>query len=437
MTELLWHLYVYKNRLRASWSELDRFNSLDPQAARHEIGSRLLAQLRYFASREDALPGWKEAARARDVEDLWRIWPSLPIMRKADLVNRFDPLEMQRRFHIRGLVKATGGSTGEPTRFLHDPRMVDIGVATATYARLRLGWRPKLKTICVWGSQRDVRQRSTLRQKLLLKMQNESVVDGYSLGLHTVDAVTRIMKTHPTVAIYGFSSMLEFVARELKAGGIDRFRGRVSVAWNGGEMLLESQSDIFEEVFGVRILNWYGGRELSVMAYQQKPKGPLYVLRPYLFAEIVDENDKPVAPGEVGRLVWTSTVCRGTPFLRYDIGDLATASSENQNESGIFGLQQLHGRTAGLLTLPSGKTINCLYWNHLLKDFPEVTQFQVAVQSGQTVELRLKGQPFSPSREQELRHILNQLLVDVPVAINWLDQIPLTRDGKLVQVVQE
>jgi phenylacetate-CoA ligase len=201
-------------------------------------------------------------------------------------------------------------------------------------------------------------------------------------------------------------------------------------------MLFESQSETFRRAFGVPILNCYGGRELSVMAYQPMNSAKLHLLRPFLFAEIVGEDGRPAAPGESGRLLWTSTVCKGTPFLRYEVGDLAAYAAKDQDESGIRALEQIHGRIAGLLRLPGGKTINCLYWNHLFKECPEVKQFQVAVRGERELYIRLRGTRFSADREASVLRLI-QDFTGMPASIAWVDRIPLTPQGKLVQVVHE
>ncbi|HEX8430418.1 MAG TPA: hypothetical protein VF625_03990, partial [Longimicrobium sp.] len=184
--------------------------------------------------------------------------------------------------------------------------------------------------------------------------------------------------------------------------------------------------------------NFYGGRELSAMAFQPAAGLPLRVLRPLLHVEVVDEAGRPVGPGETGRLLWTSTVCGGTPFLRYAVGDLGVYTDDGRDESGIHTLAELHGREAGLVRLPNGRTINSLYWNHLFKDFPEVEQFQVAwLRDATEVELRLRGTAFSPEREAHLRRIAALVLETIPLELRWVERIPLTAQGKLVQVVRE
>jgi phenylacetate-CoA ligase len=263
------------------------------------------------------------------------------------------------------------------------------------------------------------------------------MVDGYALTAGTVDRVLGLLKLHHPVAIYGFTSMLEHVARDTVRRGLKPPLGWVAAAWNGGEMLYPEQAELFLQAFGTRLRNFYGSRELGAMAYEDAETGRMIPLRPFLFVEVLDQEGRPAAPGVLGRLIWTHTVCRGTPFLRYDCGDIGCYAAGDVDESGIRALQQLHGRSAGLLKLDDGTSISCLFWNHLFKEYAEIDQFQVVIQARRSLELRLRGRGLSPERERQLSETVRNVLGDWAIRTRWLDSIPLTRQGKLEQVIRE
>jgi phenylacetate-CoA ligase len=434
-SKLWWRRHVARHA--CAWDELEEFPALPPDRQRAALAARLLQQIQYFGAREDALPEWREAARVRDAGELWRLWPSLPVMNKATLQSRFEPREMAARFGLQGRVDSTGGSTGEPTHFFHDTAMLRATEAALFRTRLRLGWKPGMPTIIVWGSERDIGKHVGLRNRTADTLFRNHLIDGYHINRGTVARVLDIMRREAPVAIYGFTSMLHFVAEETLAMKAAPRPGSVRAAWNGGEMLFPEQVSVFRSAFGVPILNRYGGRELSQMACQYKEGGPLHILRPWLFMEVLDDRGRPVGPGESGRLVWTSTVCRGTPFLRYDIEDLGVYDREHETEAGIAALRELQGRVASLLQLPDGRKINNIYWNHLFKEFAEVQQFQVTLTREGGLRLLLKGEGFAAGREERVRGTLRGFLGELPVSISWVDKIPLTAQGKLVQVVRE
>jgi phenylacetate-CoA ligase len=435
LSRLWWRRYLSRNS--SPWRELQEFPALPPDARRQLMASRLLAQLQYFGRRDDALPEWREAASLRDPEEVWRIWPQLPVISKPMLASRFPAAELAGRFHLAGRVDGSGGSTGEPTRFFHDTPMLFASVALDVFTRRRMGWRPGMPAIIVWGSERDIGRATPLRPRLHNWLLGNYLVDGYRFDEATTARVLLLIERHKPVAIYGFTSLLEQLARSVVASGRVPPPGAVRTAWNGGEMLFPEQSDWFRRAFGVPILNRYGGREVSALACQSTPDGPLEIMRPWQFVEIVDEKGDPAPPGVPGRVLWTSTVCRGTPFLRYDSGDLASWSPGGIDEAGLAAFDRLHGRVASTMQLPDGTVVSNLYWNHLFKEFHEVQRFQVVLRHDGGIRLLLTGAGFTPEREAALRAILRGFLGGPQIGIEWVERIPLTSQGKLIQVVRE
>lgn len=435
-SRLYWRRFLRRNA--SAWTDLDVFPACDPARQRRELARRLLDQIRYFGGRADALPEWREAARITDPDELWRVWTGLPVLTKRMLCDCFPAQEMRDRFGLQGRISSTGGSTGEPLRFFHDTAMIRTILARDVYTRLRMGWRFGMPVITVWGSERDIgRETGSRRSRTTAKLLRTYLVDGYQLSQTTVDRVVHLVRAHAPVALNGFTSMLEFVARAVVEQRIPLLPGSVCVAWNGGETLFPEQGRIFQQAFGAPLLNRYGGRELSTLACQFEVGGPLQVLRPWLFLEVLRDDGRPADPGESGRLVWTSTVCRGTPFLRYDMEDLGVFASAHQSESGIAALDQLHGRQSGILQLPDGRVVSNLYWNHLFKEFAEVRQFQVVLKRNGEIWISLVGNGLTEAREAELRRTMSHLLKATPVKLIWTEQIPRTTQGKLVQVLRE
>jgi phenylacetate-CoA ligase len=438
---LYWQRYRRQYDLDGFEDAVGSFRRATPAEARRTMAGRLRDQLRYFARRPDALPAWRDAAAIADLDELWRVWPFLPVLTKHDLQSRYSARAL-RALEVDGVADATGGSTGEPTTFIHDAAFKRLLGAVTVFTRQELGWRPGLPTVCVWGAQRDIGQGlkgwRKLRHDVTSHLSRLHEVDGFSLTDETARRVyDRLIACRRGAAIYGFSSMLEHVARVVQRERWPVPHGLVRTAWNGGEMLHDAQVRLFESVFGVPILDNYGGRELGTIATQREVHGPLHIVRPFVFVELVGDDGLPVAPGQPGRVLLTSTACRGTPFLRYDVGDLASASADSVDEAGVARLDTLLGRTASVLRLPSGATIQNIYWNHLFKEFDEVTQFQVRLKPDGSIALSFVGRGFGAQREAGLRRTLADFLGSIPVQIAWVDAIPATRLGKRLQVVVE
>lgn len=426
LSRLFWARYLRRNACPP--------DELDARMTRQLVASRLLSQIQYFGARADALPEWKEAARISDPEELWRIWPTLPVMTKAMLRAQFPAAAMGERFGLAGRVDSTGGSTGEPMHFFHDLAMMQSSNALGDWTARRMGWRRGMATVIVWGSERDIGRDVPWKTRMHYALSRQVLLDGYHLTAQTAERAVDAIRAHGPVAFYGFTSMLAEIARLTLAAGLPVPPGGVAVAWNGGEVLTSAQSELFRQAFGVPIFNRYGSREMGSIACQFQAGGPLMVARPWYHVEVVDDDGRPAS---TGRILVTSTVCRGAPFLRYQIEDIATVDPAQVDEAGIAGLAQIEGRLAGLLDLSNGRRISNLFWNHLAKEFPEIHQFQVILRADDTLRLSFRGLGFTPAREQAIQQALSHLLDGVVYEIAWVDKIPLTSRGKLLQVVNE
>ena len=138
-------------------------------------------------------------------------------------------------------------------------------------ARQALGWpRGCRRSACGAPSATSARASPVIdacRHDLTNRLSRLREVDGFALTEETARRVhgQLLASGGGGAAIYGFSSMLDHVARVVQERGWRVPAGLVRVAWNGGEMLHDEQVTRFREVFGVPILNYYGGRELGTI----------------------------------------------------------------------------------------------------------------------------------------------------------------------------
>lgn len=437
LSEVYWSLYFAKSKAAVYWRELDSFSDLNPAQRKQRLSEMLLAQVRYFGYRRDALPEWREAAGVTSPLELWEIWQHLPILTKIDIQDRYIPEEIRDAFGVNGIINQTGGSTGEPTRFLWDSESIKRRAAAQYYCWKKFGWRPGTPTVCLWGSPRDLGLAANRRFKWLTNLRNVRTVAGFAFDSSTVEQTKAFLNRHEQVAIYGYTSLLDQLARALQDQRYVVPENKVVAAWSGAEAVEREQAERFEDVFGTRIRNQYGGREFGAIAFEDGNNGPLKLLRPNVFIEIVDDAGRPCGPGEVGRILITTLHGRGTPFLRYENGDLGRYDISDLDESGIGALASIEGRKSGLVRLKNNRVVHNTFWGMLIKEFPQVKQFQVRQHRDQSIVIRLRGERLSDEDEQRLRGLVGNMVMDTPFRLEWVDKIPLTREGKLIQVHSE
>ena len=112
------------------------------------------------------------------------------------------------------------------------------------------------------------------------------------------------------------------------------------------------------EEFGVELIRAgaYGSNDAGPLGYQcPHCVGNVYhVLSQTQYLEIVDqEEDRPVAPGEAGRLIFTSLARRGQKVARYEIGDMGRWVTEPCPCSRQSPRFELLGRTGDLFRAPN------------------------------------------------------------------------------------
>jgi phenylacetate-coenzyme A ligase PaaK-like adenylate-forming protein len=140
--------------------------------------------------------------------------------------------------------------------------------------------------------------------------------------------VAEALVAHRADTLFGMPSYLW----QLLHAEADRLRayGGIRKVFYGGEHFTAEQRRVLTDDFGVEVIRSaaYGSTDLGPLGYQCASSGGSvhHVLTDLHTLEILDpREDRPVAPGEPGRLVFTSRARTGQRLERYEIGDLGRA----------------------------------------------------------------------------------------------------------------
>ncbi|MFE0047788.1 aldehyde dehydrogenase family protein [Streptomyces albireticuli] len=138
-------------------------------------------------------------------------------------------------------------------------------------------------------------------------------------------ATAEMLVAYEVDTLFGMPSYLWQLLHE-QAGPL-RAYGGIRKIFYGGEHFTAEQRRTLTEEFGVEVVHsiTYGSTDLGPLGYQcTESTGSVHHLHADLHTlEILDTDaDRPVAPGETGRLVFTTHARRGQHLGRYVIGDL-------------------------------------------------------------------------------------------------------------------
>lgn len=357
----------------------------------------------------------------------------LPVMTKRDLRRLWPQLNNVLLARPDVYSYSTGGSTGEPVKFLRS-QLQDRLAGGAEYAMHQiLGWRPGMARLCLWGSERDIDRAEHESRGLRGWLQDTTIFGAFAPGEAEYQQFAEAVWERPGCAVYGFTSLLVECARVMLERGWELGPGHVAAAWVGAESLADAQREVFREAFGVPLRDHYGSRECSSVA-AECAQGCRHI-NPRYIVEVADpETHEALPAGETGSLLVTDLFNDVTPLIRYEIGDIG-AIEWRDCDCGRRGpcLTELAGRVAALFTLPSGKKVSALFFNHLLKEYPVVHQFQVLRTGADQFDLRYRGGELEAQTRQRLTEVVSRLLEGARVTLTKVDELDRGPSGKLIQ----
>ena len=208
---------------------------------------------------------------------------------------------------------------------------------------------------------------------------------------------------------------------------------------SGSEVIGPDLRDLVRRVFGLDLFASYGAVETGTIALQCSEYEHYHVQAEVTLVEVLDDEGKPCAPGEIGTVVVTPLQGFASPLLRYVIGDRALVGAPCPCGRPHPVLQQVLGRTRDQVVLPSGMRRNCYCGVLALWQFGDIRQFQIVQKTFHDLEVRLVvRRPLTEEIKAEVaRRIRAALSEHFSVAFTYHDSIPLPPSGKFQDVVCE
>jgi len=137
-----------------------------------------------------------------------------------------------------------------------------------------------------------------------------------------------ISRAQPTV-IVAVPSFLRVIAEKARETGFDLSNCSVKKAVCIGEpvrgqaLSLNAPGRVIETAWGARVYSTYGVTELSNSLCECDAGAGGHLHHEQLHIEILDDNGRPVAGGEIGEIVATTFGVEAMPLIRYRTGDCA------------------------------------------------------------------------------------------------------------------
>jgi phenylacetate-CoA ligase len=240
----------------------------------------------------------------------------------------------------------------------------------------------------------------------------------------------RLAEFRPDVVV-SYAGTLELLARRLGRADAPRVRPRAVVS--SAEPLGPRRRRLVEAAFGCPVFDRYGTREVGVVAAECPRHEGLHVNARHLWLEIVDDDGRPLPPGETGRVVITDMRNRQMPLLRYALDDRAAAiAAPCPCGRTLPRITPVAGRTTDVVLCPSGRVLTEVPFERALEAEGGVEQFRLVQPEPRRLRVELVAPGLPDDRLAALGATFDGWLAsELAVEVVRRERLAPTAAGKL------
>jgi phenylacetate-CoA ligase len=193
-----------------------------------------------------------------------------------------------------------------------------------------------------------------------------------------------------------------------------------------GEVVTPEIRDAVRHAFGARIIDRYSCEEGGWLAFQCPRHDHLHVAAASVHLEIVGDDNRPVKPGEEGRVLITPLHGYAQPLIRYDLGDRAVAGEACDCGLTLPVIRQVLGRERSFIAVPGGGLRLARLTGEYWRAVAPVDEYRVVQYRDGVIEAFVTAaRPLTPTEigaaEAMLRQVLHPGLETVVTQVATID----------------
>jgi phenylacetate-CoA ligase len=338
----------------------------------------------------------------------------------------------------------TGGSTGEPVRFLQDRVYQTSALATTMLFYEWAGVPHGASHIKLWGAPRDLGSGSVARRRRVADwLFNRVTLDAFDMSELTMRRYAETISSSRPACLEGYANALYELAICVERLGLHMNAPGAIVSSAG--TLLPHMRERIEETFGAEVFDRYGTREVSGIAAECDRHEGLHIFGETAVVEVVDEDGRAVGEGEEGDVLVTNLHNYTMPLIRYRIGDIAVRGADRCSCGRPYPLlERVVGRTESCIHRRDGGVVLAEFLIYVVgQEYNDgsIGRFQVvqeALDSITVIIVPVEGTgERALAREDEMRARIQQVVGDCEVRFVLVDHIDPTPTGKHRYVVNK
>ena len=418
----LYNTHLYRQRHRGEYKHYQRyfkdFDTADENEIALEAARRQAAFLQWATEKSP----WYAPHRGKPLHEF-------PILEKEQLLANME--QIRTLDEKDGIVSLTGGTTGASMKVVYHPEDMQERFALKDHFRGRYGYRLGRKV--AWFSGKSLIRPSDLESGRIWRDDHINRIRFFStfhIGARHFDAYWRALQAFQPDYIVGFpSSVLDLcaLARERGLG----YEGKVDTFFPTAETVLPMHRELIPSMLGCRVVDQYAASEGAPFILQC-PEGSLHIHPLTGVFEVVDENMQPAREGEI---LVTAYTTRGTPLIRYRIGDRIRLAPDDHRcpcGSPFPVVEHIDGRSADFIWSPENGKVNLGNISNCTKDAEGIVCFQVVQDQPDAVDVAVvANERFNDEqRTQFMQAMALRLGTAMHINLDVVEEIPREPSGK-------
>lgn len=359
--------------------------------------------------------------------------PKLPYLEKKDLRSHGKTALISKNRERKGEFFASSGSTGTPTEILFSYPMHQRWSA-AIEARVR-HWAGVHRHMArgMIGGRRvvpdGVARPPYYRYNIFEK---QTYFSAYHISSQTAANYVEGMWRNKVQYMTGYAVSNYVLARFIRDQKLSA--PKMQAVITSSEKLTPEMREVFKEVYQCKTYDSWSGVEACGLVSECE-YGSLHVSPDVGILEILDEQGKPVEPGQEGEVVCTGLLNFDQPLIRYRIGDrMRLGSQPCKCGRNLPVIDEIIGRVEDVVIGPDGREM--VRFHGIFVGIPKIVEAQIVQWAIERIEAKIVSEQSLSHEERSLiiKRIKSQL-GEVQVVVNEVESIPRTAAGKFKAVI--
>ncbi len=401
-----------------------QWNNLNKESLEIEKNRRLTEFLMYAKNNsiwyEDKIS--EEAIRSCDLS-------SIPVLEKNEIISSLN--EIKTVNDKEGLVSFTGGTTGASMKVMYIDSDRQERFAILDNFRAKHGYKLGKKTAWFSGknliSEKDIKKGVCSHYDFINRIRFYST---FHINQNNFDIYWESLNEFRPEFIVGFPSSVYEICEIADSKSL-KLSHKVKVFFPTAETVLPQHREVIGRVLGCKLVDQYASSEGAPFILECT-EGNLHIHPLTGIFEVVDEN---MQPTEQGELLVTSFTTKGTPLIRYRVGDRIKLSPHDRKCccGSLFPLvDKIEGRSTDYILSPTHGKVNLGNISNSTKDVMGIIQFQVIQQElNQVNVLVVATTDFTLVEKNKFKTSLAERFgTQVAIDLQVVDEIAKEKSGK-------